>query len=76
MLAIDPMHNLFLSTAKHIIKDVWMSDDTPLLSPSRLCTIQDRIDNICAPPDIGRIPRKIETRFSGYTADQFKNWVL
>ena len=68
MLAID-MHNLFLGTSKHIIKDVWMSDDTPLLSPSHLHTIQDRIDNICAPPDIGRIPRKIETRFSGYTAD-------
>ena len=76
MLAIDRMHNLFLGTAKHIIKDVWMSDDTPLLSPSHLRTIQDRIDNICAPPDIESIPRKIETRFSDCTADQFKNWVL
>ena len=62
MLAIDPMHNLFLGTSKHIIKDVWMSDDTPLLFPSHLRTIQDRIDNICAPPDIGRIPCKIETQ--------------
>ena len=76
MLAIDPMHNLFLGTSKHIIKDVWMSHDNPLLSPSHLHTIQDRIDNICSPSDIGRIPHKIETRFSGCTADQFKNWVL
>lgn len=27
------------------------------------------------PLDIGRIPRKIETGFSGCTADQYKNWV-
>ena len=27
------------------------------------------------PTDIGRIPRKIETGFSGFTADQFKNWI-
>ena len=28
------------------------------------------------PSNIGRIPRKIETGFSGFTADQFKNWVM
>ena len=30
------------------------------------------------PADIGRIPRKIESGsgFSGFTADQFKNWVM
>ena len=37
--------------------------------------IQSTIDSIRVPTDIGRIPRKIETGFSGLTADQYKNWV-
>ena len=28
------------------------------------------------PPDIGHIPYKIQSGFSSFTADQFKNWVL
>ena len=73
MLALDPMHNLFLGTTKHIIKGVWMSNN--ILSPSNLQVIQERSDNVHAPADIGRIPRKIDTGFSGCTADQYKNWV-
>ena len=37
--------------------------------------IQSTIDSIRVPTDIGRITRKIETVFSGLTADQYKNWV-
>ena len=73
MLATDPMHNLFLGTTKHIIKDVWMSNN--IISPSNLQVIQERIDNMHVPADVGRIPRKIDTGFSGCTADQYKNWV-
>ena len=25
---VDPMHNLFLGTAKHIMKNIWLLDDT------------------------------------------------
>ena len=75
MLVVDPMHNLFIGTAKHSLKDIWMSSNSSLLSTAALHTIQDRIDDIYVPTDIGRIPRKIETGFSGCTAVQYKNWV-
>ena len=37
--------------------------------------IQEMIDTTKVPIGSGRIPRKIETGFSGLTADQLKNWV-
>ena len=37
---------------------------------------KSKIDNMHIPTDIGRIPRKVETKFSGFTADQYKNWVV
>lgn len=72
MVVIDPMHNLFLGTTKHILKDIWMAS---VVTQSDLCSIQGARDNMQVPLDIGRIPRKIETGFSGCTADQYKNWV-
>lgn len=65
MVVVDPMHNLFLGTTKHILKE----------TPADIHSIQEVIDRIHVPMDIGRIPRKIETGFSGCTADQYKNWV-
>ena len=73
MLVVDPMHNLFLGTAKRMIR-LWT--DEGLLSNKQLQCIQQTVDGMQGPPDIGRIPRKIETRFSGFTADQYKNWTL
>ena len=75
MLIIDPMHNLFLGTAKRI-KNIWMNDNNPLFTSTEIQTIQDRVNSMNVPSDIGRIPRKIETKFSGLTADQYKNWVV
>lgn len=57
MLVIDLMHNLFIGTAKHVLRDLWMTGDTAVLTPANLCTIQERIDNMVVPTDIGRIPR-------------------
>ena len=57
------------------MRDLWITGDPAVLTPANLCTIQERIDNMIVPADIGRIPRKIETGFSGSTADQYKNWV-
>ena len=70
MLVINPMHNLFLSTAKHMLK-LWNQSD--LVKRSDFVTLQKTVDAIVVPSDIGRIPRKIETGFSGFTADKFKN---
>ena len=74
MLVIDPMHNLFLGTAKHILRDVWLKQNTFTLNDFLI--IQSRIDRTVVPSTIGRIPHKIATGFASFTADQFKNWVL
>ena len=73
MLVVDPMHNLFLGTAKHMTK-LWNCKN--ILSKDIMKTVQTTVDSMRVPSDVGRIPRKIETSFSGFTADQFKNWVV
>ena len=37
--------------------------------------LQEFVDNMCVPSDIGRISHKIATGLSSFTADQFKNWI-
>ena len=68
------MHDLFLGSGKHILKDVWIT--LGLISDSQFDLIQDRTDRIICPPDIGRIPNKIKSGFSSFTADQYKNWIV
>ncbi len=68
------MHNLFLGSGKHILKDVWI--DHGITIESNFVLIQGRIDKIVVPTDIGRIPHKIRSGFSAFTADQYKNWIL
>ena len=38
--------------------------------------IQERVDTLIVPSDIGRIPHTILSGFSSFTADQWKNWVM
>ena len=72
MTIIDPMHNLYLGSAKHVLKDMWIEQG--LISTKSMSLIQTRVDSICTPHYVGRIPHKIAPSFSGFTADQFKNW--
>jgi len=74
MLAIDPMYSLFLGLAKHFFKRIFIEGE--ILSEADLTTIQNRIDEMAVPSDIGRIPQKIESSFYHFTADQYKNWVV
>ena len=74
MLIVDPMHNLFLGTAKHFLGDIWL--DMGIVTPDQFSTIQKRVDRFKVPSDIGRIPYKIASGFSSFTADQFKNWIV
>ena len=67
------MHNLLLGTAKHMFQ-TWT--DKGILKPKDLKEIQDYIDRTVVPPDVGRIPNKLEAGASGMTADQWKNWTL
>ena len=70
---IDPMHNVFLGLAKHTIK-TWK--DNGVLNPNIFTQLQEKIDAIVPPTKIGRIPRKIDSNFSSFTADEWKNWIL
>ena len=73
MLCIDPMHNLFLGTGKHMLS-VWIEQGW--LCKEHFVSIQKFVDGLILPSDIGRIPYKIESGFSGFKADQFKSWIL
>ena len=72
MTVVDPMHNLFLGTAKHFFHRFLIENG--VLTNKQFDIIQNRINAIVAPPGVGRIPHKIRSAFSGFTADQWKNW--
>ena len=71
---IDPMHNLFLGTAKSVMKNICLKRN--IITAEQLNVLQCRMDSLKVPSDLGRIPKKISSNFSGFTAEQLKNWVL
>ena len=71
---IDPMHNLFTGTAKHVMKNIWLDGENPLIKKNDLINIQEKLDKIKAPSDVGRMPRKILNSYGGFTADQWKTF--
>ena len=73
MCIIDPMHNLLLGTAKHMV-ELWKN--LGLLTDKDFVTIQERVDSFTALSDVGRIPTKISSAFSGFTAEQWKNFTV
>ena len=46
-----------------------------IISSTHFATLQNAVDQIVVPTDVGRISNKIVTGFSGFTADQFRNWI-
>lgn len=70
MCIFDPMYNLLLGTAKHMLS-VWI--DLNLLSSSNFKDIQDRVDSFFTPEDVGCIRTKIA---SGFSADEWHNWTI
>ena len=73
MCIIDPMHNLLLGTGKHMVT-IWKSLE--ILSDDDFDLIQIRANSFCTPNNIGRVPSKIASGFSGFTAEQWKNWIV
>ena len=69
---IDTIHNLLLGTSKHVMK-VWIKNK--ILKPQDLETIEERSKLLSFPYDVGRIPCKIASSFSGFTADQWRIWI-
>ena len=73
MHVVDPMHNLLLGTPKHMM-NIWTQDN--IISKTELNNISKVAALINVPRCIGRIPSKIASSFSGFSADQWKNWTL
>lgn len=67
------MHNIFLGLAKHTVK-IWK--EKGILQSNQFVQLQTKADMITTPTGIGRIPRKLESNFSSFTADEWKNWIL
>lgn len=55
-VVVDPMHNMFLGTAKRMVS-IWKSND--LLPENEFDNIQASVNKFVTPADIGRIPHKI-----------------
>ena len=54
--------------------NVWVSKE--LISKTHFQIIQQTVDSFTTPSDVGRIPSKIASGFSGFTAEQWRNWTL
>ncbi len=59
---VDPMHNLFLGTGKHMFK-VWIDN----------AQIESKISKFRTPINVGRVPANIA---SGYTVEQLDNSIF
>ena len=66
------MHNLYLGIAKHVMH-IW--HDRGILVNSDFEVMENTVSKIITPNDVGRIPLKIGSSFSRFSADQWKNWV-
>ena len=71
MLPIDPMHNLFLGTAKPFARDLWIGRN--ILTHEALSIIEARLKNTIVPTGLGRLPVSIKTGIF-LTAEQWKNY--
>ena len=67
MLIVDPMHNLFLGSAKHMLKSAWLT--MGFISDSAFDLIQERVNSVVVPAGIGRIPHKIKSGFAGFLTE-------
>ena len=66
--AIDPMHNLFLGTAKHVFK-LWVKRN--LLTKKDLKMLEDKINSLDVGTGIGCLPHRIASNYGGYVAVNF-----
>ena len=70
---LDPMHNLYLGSSKHMM-EIWT--DKGILNKNQFTIIEETVSKIITPRNVGRIPLKIASGFSGFTADQWWNWAI
>lgn len=72
MLLLDPMHNLFLGTAKRMVRNVWAEK---YLDKPSLLKIEHRLREVVVPSGLGRLPVSVAAG-TFLTAEQWKNWTL
>ena len=72
---IDPMHNLLLGTAKHVM-NLWIKIGIISHKQLNFDEIQQSVDSFSVPSDIGRISYKISSGFSSFKADQWRSWIV
>lgn len=72
MVIIDSMHCLLLGIGRHYMKHIISAK---YISEADLFNIQKFVDDIDSPTDVTKISTKIDSKFSGLTADQMKVWI-
>ena len=73
MLLIDPMHNLFLGSAKYVVKSILIGKG--FLTAANLDLIHERMKRIRLHMDIGRLPVRLDSGTT-FTAEQWMNWTI
>ncbi len=74
MLTIDPMHNLYLGTAKHIFHKIWIAGG--VLKPTDLIEIDSRISALLVYPNVALSSLPPDMAHSkSFTAEQWLIWV-
>ena len=69
MCVIDPMHNLLLGTSKHMMS-VWKTLN--ILNENDFAAIQEKVNSLTCPTDMGRIPLKIASvAVTGHRRDSY-----
>ena len=71
--AIDPMHNIFLGTAKRMFA-LWVENE--ILDNVAMDTISMRISSISTLSGVGRLPNKISSCWGKFTAEEWMIWTL
>ena len=72
MHVVYPMHNFLLGTTKHMMH-VWT--EMNIISKADLDTIANTALKMNVPRCVGQLPNKIASSFSGFTEDQWRNWI-
>ena len=70
---IDPMHNLFLGTSKHML-NIWLKSN--VLGEADLFVIQEKIASVNISKDSGWIPRSFVSNWRSFNAHEWKSWTL
>ena len=59
MLTADPMHNLYLGTAKRIMQKVWL--ERGIINSSAITEINRRISSVNIPPNVSFVSTTFHT---------------